>query len=166
MYLLNHNMHLQAVVLMSPTNYDLSNYQPAPMVTDYIVPPSSIALLSELPGVAAITMTAQYPIMQMQVNSTEVPVQVSLEAFNPCIPLDSQNSGIPIVYFNYTVTNPTSGAIDVTMLGSQQNIAGWDGYSPVTDEILCGLYGGNTNSLLSVNGMTAINMNNPTLQVG
>ena len=58
------------------------------MVTDYVVPPSSIQLLSELPGVAAISMTGQYPIMEMQVLSNEVPVQVSLETFCPCIPLD------------------------------------------------------------------------------
>ena len=45
--------------------------------------------------------------------SGEVPVQVHLEAFNPCIPLDSKSSGIPAIIFNYTVTNTTSKAVKV-----------------------------------------------------
>jgi uncharacterized protein (DUF608 family) len=140
----------QAVVLMSPTLYNQSDYTPAPMVTDYVVPPSSIQLLSELPGIETIQMTGQYPIMQMDVLSNETPVQIHLEAFNPCIPLDrcvyaatlyvcltchSQNSSLPIIIFNYTVTNPTSDPIEVSLLGSQQNIAGWDGLTDITNEV-------------------------------
>ena len=45
--------------------------------------------------------------------SDEVPVQVHLEAFNPCVPLDSKNSGIPVVVLNYTVTNSSKDAAKV-----------------------------------------------------
>ena len=46
----------------------------------------------------------------VDVLSDEVPVQVHLEAFNPCVPLDSKNSGIPVVVLNYTVTNSSKDA--------------------------------------------------------
>lgn len=49
----------------------------------------------------------------MDVLSDEVPVGVHLEAFNPCIPLNSKDSGIPVIIFNYTVTNPNSVPVTV-----------------------------------------------------
>ena len=49
----------------------------------------------------------------VDVLSDEVPVQVHLEAFNPCVPLDSKNSGIPVVVLNYTVTNSSKDAAKV-----------------------------------------------------
>ena len=49
----------------------------------------------------------------VDVLSDEVPVQVHLEAFNPCIPLDSKNSGIPVIVLNYTVTNSSKDAAKV-----------------------------------------------------
>lgn len=49
----------------------------------------------------------------VDVTSTEVPVQVHLEAFNPCIPLKSNDSAIPMIIFNYTVTNPADKPVKV-----------------------------------------------------
>lgn len=37
--------------------------------------------------------------------SDEVPVKIHLETFSPTIPLDSKNSALPVVIFNFTVTN-------------------------------------------------------------
>ena len=47
--------------------------------------------------------------------SGEVPVNVHMEAFNPCIPLDSKNSGLPVIIFNFTVTNPSSNTTTVCL---------------------------------------------------
>lgn len=48
--------------------------------------------------------------------SDEVPVKIHLEAFNPCIPLDSKNSGIPVIIFNFTVTNPSAATAKVLLI--------------------------------------------------
>ena len=95
--------------------------------------------------------------MTVDYTSGEVPVNVHMEAFNPCIPLDSKNSGLPVIIFNFTVTNPSSSAVtvcltqslldvyvsmhrtQVSMLGSLQNFIGWDGASYITNEGECTL---------------------------
>lgn len=48
--------------------------------------------------------------------SNEVPVHVKLEAFNPCIPLCADDSAIPMIILNYTVTNPSDKAVKVRAL--------------------------------------------------
>lgn len=55
------------------------------------------------------------PVLLVDYLSDEVPVKVHLEAFNPCIPLDSKNSGIPVIIFNYTVTNSSSDVAKVQL---------------------------------------------------
>ena len=57
--------------------------------------------------------------------SEEVPVKIHLEAFNPCIPLDSMNSGIPVIIFNFTVTNPLSAAVKVSLHQCNFAVDGW-----------------------------------------
>ncbi len=48
---------------------------------------------------------------------------------------DSKDSGIPCIVFNYTVTNPTTTVMDVTLMCSQQNIGSWDSVSAITNEV-------------------------------
>ena len=40
-------------------------------------------------------------------------MKIHLEAFNPCIFLSSMDSGIPVIIFNFTVTNTLSAAVKV-----------------------------------------------------
>ncbi|XP_065909541.1 non-lysosomal glucosylceramidase-like [Dysidea avara] len=153
----------KAVVLQSSTWYDDTGFVPAGYITDHVVPDASKKLLSQLPGVNTVEVTAKYPVVEVDYTSGEVPVNVHMEAFNPCIPLDSKNSGLPVIVFTFTVTNTSSSAANVTLLGSLQNFAGWDGASAITNEVYNSGYGGNTNALLQTNGYTAIDMSNPTL---
>ncbi|XP_078352684.1 non-lysosomal glucosylceramidase-like [Oculina patagonica] len=154
----------KSVVLQSSSWYDNEGFTPAAYVTDHIVPDGSIQLLSELPGVKTLEVTAKYPIAEVDVLSDEVPVKVHLEAFNPCIPLDSKNSGIPVIMFNYTVTNSSSDVAKVSLLGTLQNIAGWDGMTPISSEVEYDGYGGNLNSFLQTSDLHGIDMSNPSLE--
>ncbi|XP_062522420.1 non-lysosomal glucosylceramidase-like [Corticium candelabrum] len=153
----------KAAVLQSPTLYDDTGFKPENYITDHVVPAASKQLLSKLPGVKEIEITARYPIVEIDYTSGEVPVQIHTEAFNPCIPLDSKNSGIPVIVFNFTVTNTNSSTAKVSLLGSLQNFVGWDGATDIQNEVMYTGYGGNTNSLLNQNGMTAIDMSNASL---
>jgi non-lysosomal glucosylceramidase len=77
-----------ACVLQSAAQYDQTGFVPAPYVSDHVVPPSSIALLKELPGVATLQITGKYPIMEVDYLSAETPIKLSMETFNPCIPMN------------------------------------------------------------------------------
>jgi non-lysosomal glucosylceramidase len=151
-----------AVVLQSDALYDDSAFQPAPSISDHLVPDASRRLLTSLPGVDSLEITAQYPIVEVAYESRSVPVRVRLEAFSPFIPLNSQDSGLPAVLFNYTVTNPHEKAVHVSLMAAQQNLVGWDGKTHV-DETRNPGYGGNVNSLAHLHDVTALAMGNVRL---
>ncbi|XP_031550848.1 uncharacterized protein LOC116288218 [Actinia tenebrosa] len=153
----------KAVALQSNTWYDQTGFVPSAYITDHVVPEASKKLLSEIPGIKTLEITAKYPIAEVDYLSSEVPIKVHLEAFSPTIPLDSKNSAIPVIVFNFTVTNEGSQDAKVSLLGSLQNIAGWDGVSDITDEVSNAGYGGNVNTLFQTSSMYGIDMCNPTL---
>ena len=45
--------------------------------------------------------------------NADLGVDVSLEAFNPCIPFDSKSSAYPGIIFNFTVNNPSDEVVQV-----------------------------------------------------
>ena len=51
-----------------------------------------------------------YPIARLTFHDPELPVQVSLEALNPMIPLDAANSSIPCAIFRLTAKNAGADA--------------------------------------------------------
>ncbi|XP_046842909.1 uncharacterized protein LOC124436960 [Xenia sp. Carnegie-2017] len=145
-------------VLQSNSCYDCEGFVPAPIVTDHIVPEASKALLNRLPGVKRIEITAKYPIAEVDIPSNELPVDVHLEAFNPCIPHNTKDSAIPMIIFNYTVKNPTDKKLKVTMLSSLLNFVGWDGLTEfMCEKFMPGTPGGNTNTLFSFGGQVDTN---------
>ena len=93
-----HSLHLDFLVPILP------NHPPLPYDGEYLSP----YLWIILQNIHMISL----PFL-VDVLSDEVPVQVHLEAFNPCVPLDSKNSGIPVVVLNYTVTNSSKDAAKV-----------------------------------------------------
>jgi len=151
-----------AVVLQSDALYDDSGFQPAPSVSDHLIPQGSRRLLAELPGVDSLEIIAQYPIVEVDYESPAIPVQVHLEAFSPFIPLSSKDSGLPAVLFNFTVTNPGDQAVHVSLMATQQNLVGWDGKTHI-DGVRNSGYGGNVNNLVHLQGMTALDMGNVSL---
>lgn len=77
-----------------------------------ILPPyqGSRGLGSEnVPGLARLasaTFTGEYPLARIDFQDSRLPVKVSLEAFSPFIPLEPDDSGLPVAVLRYTVTNP------------------------------------------------------------
>ncbi|MEA3344829.1 MAG: GH116 family glycosyl-hydrolase [Chloroflexota bacterium] len=120
-----------AKVLQSDALYDDQDLQPAPSISDHIVPEEARRLLDRLPDVEATEFAGEYPIAHVRYLDVELPLQVELEAYSPFIPLNPRESGLPAAVFTFAVKNTGQQALDVSLLATLQNGVGWDGLSPI-----------------------------------
>ena len=91
-----------------------------------------------------LTLHADYPLARYEFHEPALPVAVSLEAFNPLIPLDVENSSIPCAIYNLTARNTGDRPAQVSFLATQHNAVGFDGRGRIEGRSFSG-YGGNMN---------------------
>jgi uncharacterized protein (DUF608 family) len=77
-----------------------------------------------LPRLDHSVMHGEYPVVQIDFQDADLPVNVSLEAYTPFVPLNPDDSGIPGAILTYRVTNPGDRPVDVTIAGSLSNPVG------------------------------------------
>ncbi|MBD3415312.1 MAG: hypothetical protein GF421_12895 [Candidatus Aminicenantes bacterium] len=109
----------------------------------------------QLPGVARfdeLLFKGEYPFAWLEFKDKEIPLKVSLEAFNPFVPLDPQRSGIPGAVFNWKLKNNNNQSIRASICFSMQN--------PIKTSNQEGLkrYGQNINQCIKKEGFTAVQM--------
>lgn len=63
----------------------------------------------------------EFPLAQISLSDSSFPGKVRLTAFNPFIPLNADDSGIPAAFFEYEVTNDGDAAVDYVVASSVQN---------------------------------------------
>ncbi|WP_017203484.1 GH116 family glycosyl-hydrolase [Microbacterium algeriense] len=80
--------------------------------------------LAGLPRLDAASLHGEYPVVDVDFTDRVLPVEVSLHAFTPLVPLDADASGIPAAVLRYRVTNPASAPVRVTIVGSVSHTAG------------------------------------------
>lgn len=85
------------------------------------------AELAGLPRLKKSSMKGEYPYVWVDFNDDELPVEISLEAFTPFIPLNPEDSGIPCCILRYKVKNKSSNEVDVSITGSLANAVGFSG---------------------------------------
>lgn len=76
------------------------------------------------PHMDACTFRGEYPLAQIDFQSRKLPVKVSLEAYNPFIPSQPDDSGFPAAIFRYTVKNTSKSVVDATVAWSIFNPIG------------------------------------------
>ncbi|WP_245986257.1 GH116 family glycosyl-hydrolase [Marinoscillum furvescens] len=74
----------------------------------------------------AIFETA-YPFGRVNLKDEEVPVAVSVEAFNPLIPGNVDDSSLPIAILTYKVKNVSNKPLTISLVGNIPNFIGEDG---------------------------------------
>ncbi|MBD3174002.1 MAG: hypothetical protein GF320_02380 [Armatimonadia bacterium] len=86
-----------------------------------------------------------YPMARLFFD-TGTPVSVRMDAFNPMIPTDTDNSSIPCAIFRFNLKNEGNETAQVSLLGALQNAVGWDGAAHI-DGVSCTEYALNENRL-------------------
>ena len=92
--------------------------------------------LVNLPRMEDSEMTCEYPFVRVRFMDSELPVEVSLEAYTPFIPLDSEASGIPSAIIRYKVRNLADSETEVSLVGTLPNACGFEGYDVIENLIL------------------------------
>ncbi|MBN1274605.1 MAG: hypothetical protein JXB26_20275 [Candidatus Aminicenantes bacterium] len=78
----------------------------------------------QLPGVARFdeaVFEGEFPFARLKFMDKDIPLKVSLEAYNPFIPLDPLRSGIPGAVFNWILKNENNHPIKASLCFSMQN---------------------------------------------
>ena len=73
-------------------------------------------------------MRVRYPFCEVELKDEQVPLKVSMTAFNPLVPLSVHDSSIPAMVVRYRVENPTDLPAKVLVCGSLPNIYGFIGF--------------------------------------
>jgi uncharacterized protein (DUF608 family) len=107
-----------------------------------------------LPHMASNTFRGEYPFAWLRFQDDAMPLAVSLEAFNPFIPLNEFDSGLPVAVLVYRLENVAAEPAEGVLTWSAQNVAGYAGSGPLRKADL----GGNRNVFRSGNGINAIIM--------
>ncbi len=104
------------------------------------------------PHLAAGTFRGEYPFAWLDFRDEDVPLKVSLEAFNPFIPGNAEDSGLPVAVLTYRLENTSGQPVKALLVQTLQNVVGYRraGRAQNSD------FGGNRNVFRSSHGLNAM----------
>ena len=89
------------------------------------------AELVNLPRMEDSEMVCEYPFARVNFKDSELPVQVSMEAYTPFIPLNTDDSSIPCGIIRYKVKNTADCSTKVSLVGTLPNASAFEGYDVI-----------------------------------
>ena len=110
-----------------------------------------------LPRFREAVFTGSYPFANIEFIEPKLPVEVSLEAFNPMIPLEIGDSSLPVAVFTYQVKNRAASAVDAAIAFSIMNPVGYDGVSRLSSRYDAS-FGSNLNEFRTDNGVCGLHL--------
>lgn len=93
--------------------------------------------MAGFPHFKNVTFTGNFPIAELKFSDPDFPGRITLTAFNPLIPYDSYNSGLPAAFFEIEYENDTCDEVEFTSAFSVRNP-----YSSSQNERVSGKYPG------------------------
>lgn len=115
-----------------------------------------------LPRMDSCTIKTNYPYYTYHFEREGLPLDITMEAYTPFIPLDVKNSSIPGFVCTYWVRNMSDESAQVSVCGSLQNFTGqtgYDGYEIFQE-------GAPDNEAFLKDGLTGVNFINKGLDKG
>jgi uncharacterized protein (DUF608 family) len=79
---------------------------------------------SGLPHFRSVDFVGGFPFAQLNFDDPKMPLEVSLEAYNPFIPLNPDDSGLPAAIFYFHLKNPTDNEVEATLFANLENKTG------------------------------------------
>ncbi|MBP5780987.1 MAG: hypothetical protein J6X34_07120 [Clostridia bacterium] len=101
--------------------------------------------MAGFPHFKKCVFTGEFPIAKVDFSDEAFPGKIRLCAWNPLIPLNDRDSGIPAAFFEFEITNTSGEALDYTVCGVLMNPYGGSVNDFVTDAKIRGLYLHQTN---------------------
>lgn len=95
--------------------------------------------MAGLPHFRSVTFENAFPFAVLTFRDPDFPAVVTLTAFNPFIPLDSENSGLPVAFFNLSVSSCAPG-VRFSAAFSLQNPYGISRNEAFTDGEVSGVF--------------------------
>jgi len=77
--------------------------------------------MAGMPHFKEVEFRGEFPLANLAFKGAKFPGKVSMTAFNPFIPLNDIDSGIPAAFFEFEVKNATKKTITYTLAGSVAN---------------------------------------------
>jgi len=77
--------------------------------------------LTGLPHFKSVEFQGEFPLAQLRYRDDTFPGQVELLAFNPFIPTNADDSGIPAAFFEFSITNTSDAPVTYTVAGALTN---------------------------------------------
>ncbi|NLG50783.1 MAG: hypothetical protein GX552_11790 [Chloroflexi bacterium] len=105
-----------------------------------------------LPHMRSARFRGEFPLAEVAFEDPRLPLEVTLQAYSPFIPLNADDSSMPIAVLHVKLTNPGDAPVQATVAANMFNPIGYKGSGPFIGPHL----GGNVNTFVdegSVRGL-------------
>ncbi|HWQ56832.1 MAG TPA: GH116 family glycosyl hydrolase [Bryobacteraceae bacterium] len=104
-----------------------------------------------IPHLRDAVFTGAYPFAEIGFRDPRLPVEISLEAFNPMVPLETDDSSLPVAILTYRLVSRAKTRITAALAFSIMNPVGHDGIAPLHQR-RAPLFGQNLNEFRNQDG--------------
>ncbi|MHC4251896.1 MAG: GH116 family glycosyl-hydrolase [Planctomycetota bacterium] len=77
--------------------------------------------LAGAPHFESVTFRGEFPVAELEFEGGRFPGRARMRAFNPLVPLQADDSGIPAAFFEIEIENTTGSPLDYTVVGAVSN---------------------------------------------
>ena len=79
-----------------------------------------------LSGVDRIDYSASFPFATLRFSERDMPLEVVMTAWSPFIPHNAKDSALPAAFFDFSIRSTSGKPVDVSLVASMRNWAGYD----------------------------------------